>query len=145
VNEVASKGTDLKVCSGAPYIEFKNTGATPIDPSDFALEVFRSDFIVRFSFDDFDPSTVLDAGAFLVVCSTASFNINDAKNVKLENPDGQVVSDTGRFPGIGSKADSFQRVSDGSGYVLAKPTPGKENAPGMYLCWLADPRVTRPS
>jgi hypothetical protein len=44
---------------------------------------------------------------------------------------------------------SFQRLSDGSGFLLAKPTPGRENVfqdtQGMYPGWLADPRVTRPS
>jgi hypothetical protein len=156
VNEVASKGTNLAICGGEAYIEFKNIGTFPIDPSDFVVIVEALPNLNRALVKDLDSSTVLDGGAFLVVCSTASFNINGAEEVRLiapveeslvSNPDDGVVSTTGRLPGFGfeSKAQSFQRLSDESGYVLAKPTPGNENAPGMYLCWLADPLVTRPS
>jgi hypothetical protein len=131
----------LDVCGGAAYIEFKNIGTFPIDPSDFSFDVFQQDFANFFRFNGLSSSPPLDGGAFLVLCKTASevdgftFDIGFDAVVRLQNPDRQVVSTTGKLPGFGfgSKTQSFQRLSDGSGYVLAKPTPNKENAPGMYL------------
>jgi hypothetical protein len=147
VNEVANKGTNLAVCGGDAYVEFKNIGTFPIDPSDFILSVREEenddDLIQRFFFRELDPRpTDLDGGAFLVVCRATTgggdfnfefppregfdFDIGD-KNVLELVFAGPLLLTESVFLGVGSKAQSFQRLSDGSGFRDAKPTPDKEN------------------
>jgi hypothetical protein len=136
VNEIANKGTNLGVCGRDAYIELKNIGTFPIDAVDFVLCVEEQDFINVLSFDELRSSTVLDVGAFLVVCRTASreegFNFDIRDDILELQPAVfadflSPVRNRIELIGLKSKAQSFQRLSDGSGYPLAKSTPGKEN------------------
>jgi hypothetical protein len=148
VNEVANKDTDLDVCNGKAYIEFRNIATFPISISDleFTLEVLSGSTVfdrvfvgaIRLLVAGPFLDEVIGLGAFLVLCRTTSgefdFDIADGNRVSLRYTS-NTYSPTGTrsqeivlpLPGFGSPSATYQRLDDGSGFRYAFPTPGAAN------------------
>jgi hypothetical protein len=139
LNEVADSGVGVAgfgntlptFCDGVDYVELKNIGPDPVDPSGYMLT------------DDNGPtdgdaytftaeSATVGVGEFLVLCKDAEssfvFGIGGSDTVTLYDAASVEMSTTGELPRFGSTSASYQRLSDGSGYLYAEPTPNAENA-----------------
>jgi hypothetical protein len=63
-------------------------------------------------------------------------DIGDENIIRLTSFGGEIQEVA--LIGVGSKEKTFQRLSDGSGYQYANPSPARDNNFGMYqhLAWL---------
>jgi hypothetical protein len=131
VNEVADSGAGSDSCDGEDYVELKNIGPDTVDPSGYMLTDEKGPTdgdAYKFPAE----SASIDVGAILLLCKDAvgsfAFGIGGSDTVTLYDAASVEVSTTGELLGFGSTSASYQRLSDGSGYLYAIPTPGEENA-----------------
>jgi hypothetical protein len=126
INEIAEQGIGPDVCGGEGYIELKNIGSSPIDPSGYFLFNYKNPDLDR-QYEFPAGSASIDGGDFLLLCkSSFTFGFDRLDSVTLYNTVDPVPG-PGPLPGIGSSSATYQRLSDGSGYWYAEPTPGREN------------------
>ena len=132
INEIADKGSD-NTCEGEDWIELFNDSTDAVDLEGYILH--DDDYPKEVGTElTFGAGTSLSGGAYLVLCCNDNDGINNPKfkvgksdTVTLLDSSKNVVSTSGKLPGLGEENVTYA-FSDPGEYVQTwTPTPGELN------------------
>ena len=129
INEIADKGSD-NTCEGEDWIELFNDSTDAVDLEGYILH--DDDYPKEVGTElTFSAGTLLSGGAYLVLCCNDNDGINNPKfkvgksdTVTLLDSSKNVVSTSGKLPGLGEENVTYAYSAPGEYVQTWTPTPG---------------------
>ena len=131
INEIADKGSD-GVCEGEDWIELFNDSPNDVQLEGYVLHDDQYPENAEKNFT-FAAGTVLAGGAYDVLCcdgdsiTRPAFKVGKSDTVTLLDASGNVVSTSGKLPGLGEKNVTYALNALGEYVQTWRPTPGELN------------------
>ena len=132
INEIADKGSD-GVCEGEDWIELYNDSPNAVQLDGYVLhdDQYPENAEEKFTFA---VGTVLAGNAYDVLCcdgdgiTNPKFKVGKSDTVTLLDASGNVVSTSGKLPGLGEENVTYALNNASGEYVQTwRPTPGELN------------------
>ena len=131
INEIADKGSD-GVCEGEDWIELFNDSPNDVQLEGYVLhdDQYQENAEKNFTFA---AGTVLAGGAYDVLCcdgdgiTRPAFKVGKSDTVTLLDASGNVVSTSGKLPGLGEENVTYALNALGEYVQTWRPTPGELN------------------
>jgi len=132
INEIADKGSD-NTCEGEDWIELFNDSTDAVDLEGYILH--DDDYPKEEGTElTFGAGTSLSGGAYLVLCCNDNVGIDNPKfkvgksdTVTLLDSSKNVVSTSGKLPGLGEENVTYAFNAPGEYVQTWTPTPGELN------------------
>ena len=132
INEIADRGS-VNVCEGKEWIELFNDSTDAVDLEGYILH--DDDYPKEVGTElTFSAGTLLSGGAYLVLCCNDNDGINNPKfkvgksdTVTLLDSSKNVVSTSGKLPGLGEENVTYAYSAPGEYVQTWTPTPGELN------------------
>ena len=132
INEIADKGSD-NTCEGEDWIELFNDSTDAVDLEGYILH--DDDYPKEVGTElTFGAGRSLSGGAYLVLCCNDNDGINNPKfkvgksdTVTLLDSSKNVVSTSGKLPGLGEENVTYAYSAPGEYVQTWTPTPGELN------------------
>ena len=131
INEIADKGSD-GVCEGEDWIELFNDSPNDVQLEGYVLHDDQYPENAEKNFT-FAAGTVLAGGAYDVLCcdgdgiTRPAFKVGKSDTVTLLDASGNVVSTSGKLPGLGEENVTYALNALGEYVQTWRPTPGELN------------------
>ena len=131
INEIADKGSD-GVCEGEDWIELFNDSTDAIALEGYILHDDDYPEKVNKNFT-FGAGTSLSGGAYVVLCCDGDgithpkFKVGKSDTVTLLDASGNVISTSGKLPGLGEENVTYALNALGEYVQTWTPTPGELN------------------